>query len=704
MSESLARRDRRRAWLEAGAVGLLTAVIAAAALTGLWRHSRQSLNDSYRSQLAALAQAAALQVDVERHSLLRRAEQTDSPDYQRAVAPLRQMREGVPGIRFIYTLVLVGGDARIVLDASDPGDLDQDGVEDRASIGEPSWLRQPAKLAALGWGGLPPRAGATAQPYRDDWGVFMTGYAPFFDASGRPAGAVGVDVDASYYMALVDDARDHMLKGLLPSALLLVALVYGAFQLRWRALSTARQIERAAAAAQRAARQDMLTGLANRTGFMEALQARCRSDGAGADHFGVLFFDFDHFKYVNDTLGHDAGDELLRQISHRLGVLLSAAACGGTQLAHVVARFGGDEFVVLYEGLRNEGEARAVGERLVQRLAVPYSIRDVEVTSTASIGVALGGQPGDDAEALVRNADVAMYAAKRSGRGCCVVFDAAMRERVTRRLQLERSLLQAIGTPQLRLAYQPMVELESGRTVAVEALLRWRHPQLGEIPPAEFVPVAEESGLIVPLGDWVLHEACQQLAEWQRQDAECAPQAVCVNVSRAELALGARLVASVRSALTRAQLAPARLHIELHEREVVRDPGRMAALVLDLRQLGVRMTVDGFGAGTSSLASLRGGPFDAVKIDRSFVRGLGSNRDVLAVIHATLELVENLGMTSIAEGIEDTAQLAILQSLGCRFAQGRLFGQPASPAELQAAWSMVVPRADAADGGTAHAA
>jgi EAL domain-containing protein (putative c-di-GMP-specific phosphodiesterase class I) len=282
---------------------------------------------------------------------------------------------------------------------------------------------------------------------------------------------------------------------------------------------------------------------------------------------------------------------------------------------------------------------------------------------------------------------VAMYEAKKSGRGCCVEFDATMRARITRRVLLESSLMTAIGTPQVSLAYQPIVELESGRMVAVEALLRWRHPELGEVEPAEFVPLAEETGLIVPLGAWVMREACQQLAAWQRQDPQSAPALISVNLSRAELALGSRLVERIRDALLESGLAPQCLQIEIAEREVVRNPGVVVEILQDLRQLGVRLSMDEFGTGTSSLSCLRGFPFDTVKIDRSFTRGLASNRDVMALIHATLTLVENLGMASVAEGIEDTAQLAILQSLGCRFAQGRLFSQPLAGAELLDGWN-----------------
>ena len=250
-----AARDRRRALLEAASVGALVAAVVFAAIAGLWAFAEESLAENYRAQLTALAQSAATLVDPRLHATLRRPEQTDSADYRSAVEPLRRMRAGVPGIRFLYTLIRDGNDVRIVLDSADPGDWNADGTEDRSPIGELSWLRQPAKLAALGTPGVPPRAGATKEPYKDDWGAFMSGYAPFFDANGQPAGVVAVDVDASDYLAHLELGRLHMLQGLLPAGILILALTYGIFTLRWRALSSAREVRYGAKVARLAARR-----------------------------------------------------------------------------------------------------------------------------------------------------------------------------------------------------------------------------------------------------------------------------------------------------------------------------------------------------------------------------------------------------------------------------------------------------------------
>jgi EAL domain-containing protein (putative c-di-GMP-specific phosphodiesterase class I) len=254
--------------------------------------------------------------------------------------------------------------------------------------------------------------------------------------------------------------------------------------------------------------------------------------------------------------------------------------------------------------------------------------------------------------------------------------------RITRRVGIERGLRKAIGNGEITLAYQPIVAVETGRMVSAEVLLRWAHPEFGDIPPAEFIPIAEDSGLIVQIGEWVLLEACTQLAAWRREWPEEAPATISINVSRAELALGGRLLSRINTALKRTGLPGRCLQLEVTEREVMRDPSACNALMKQLRAMGVRLTMDDFGTGTSSLACLREYPFDAVKIDRSIVKGLTHDTDVMALIHATLTLVENLGMASAAEGVEDAAQLAVLQSLGCSYAQGYYFSRPVPADQL----------------------
>jgi EAL domain-containing protein (putative c-di-GMP-specific phosphodiesterase class I) len=300
----------------------------------------------------------------------------------------------------------------------------------------------------------------------------------------------------------------------------------------------------------------------------------------------------------------------------------------------------------------------------------------------ASVGIVIGDPVScnSSAEEIVRNADVAMYEAKRSGRGCSVVFNEGMHARLTRRVAIEASLRRALGSDELYLEYQPIVDLHSGRRLYVEALLRWHHPTMGLISPSEFIPIAEESGLIVAVGQWVLENACRAMIEWQKRDPRNAPAMVSVNISRAELALGSRLLEQVQGALEAVGLPPNCLQLEVTEREVMRNPEVARESLRKLRQLGVRLAMDDFGTGTSSLSLLRGYPFNTIKIDRSFLQDLNTSHEVLAVIHATVNLIENLEMTSLAEGVEDSTQVAILQSLGCRYAQGYFFSRPV-PAE-----------------------
>jgi diguanylate cyclase (GGDEF)-like protein len=427
-----------------------------------------------------------------------------------------------------------------------------------------------------------------------------------------------------------------------------------------------------------AAQRDNLTGLANRAVFMERLaNAVVRVRNGEQPLFAVLFLDVDRFKLVNDTLGHRAGDELLRQIAHRLQRELRASdAFAGSDAGNVVSRFGGDEFLMLINDLQAARDATRIAERLLNALAPAYVILGSEVHSSASIGIVTSHQGETSAEEVVRNADVAMYEAKHAGRACSVVFNETMHEQLTRHVMIETSLRRAIGTAELYLVYQPIVELSTGQMVSAEALLRWNHPVLGAITPAEFIPVAEESGLIVALGKWVQREACQALAAWRAQDPARAPRTISVNVSRAELALGRKLLDQLQTMLEQVGLPADCLQLEVTEREVMRSPEMFHELMHDLQGLGIKIAMDDFGTGTSSLGLLRSYPFNTIKIDQSFVKDLTTSRDVLAVIHATINLVENLGMASLAEGVEEPAQVAILQSLGCRYAQGYLFSRP----------------------------
>lgn len=433
-----------------------------------------------------------------------------------------------------------------------------------------------------------------------------------------------------------------------------------------------------------AANRDRLTGLANRALFMSRLQRAVERVRAGQQaRCAVLFLDFDRFKLVNDAMGHAAGDGLLREIAARLRHELGGAEDDLAEAGHtLVARFGGDEFLVLLNDIADDAAAERVAEQLLISLTGTYTINDREVYSSASIGIVTSSQCLESAEALVRNADVAMYEAKRSGRARAVLFDDAMRARLTRYVAIDTNLRKAIGTAEFSLVYQPIFDLHSGRMTSVEALARWTHPELGTVSPAEFIPVAEESGLITMLGRWVLNEACGQLAAWRARSPGTAPQTISVNISRAELALGERLLEKVHAALWSSGLPPQCLQLEVTERDVMVDPAATLSLMHALRDMGVKLAMDDFGTGTSSLGYLRDYPFDVIKLDRSFVHDVTVNGDVLAILDAAVRLVQDLGKTSVAEGVETPQQLAILKSLGCHMGQGYYFSEPLSPQRL----------------------
>ena len=678
---------RRRAILESLAIvaSMLLAVVAGVA--GVWAGSKTAITANFRRELLDLARTAATLVDPGLHERIRRPEQLNDPDYVAAVSGLRRMREAVPDIHYLYTLVRDGKDVRFVLDAADPGSKSSSGTPDQSAVWDKYEHDSTTLQIASGSRGQPGKVAADEEPTTDEWGTFMSGMAPLFDAAGRQIGVVGVDVDASNYLRRLEQARNRLLLGLLPAATL--SFVFGCtfYRVRLRGLIDAHDSytneQRARLAAEAlavAAQTDKLTELATRTVFIERLEAALIRVRQGQQAWvTVLFLDFDRFKLVNDSLGHEAGDALLRSISSRLREYLRAhhQAAAGSE-PNLICRFGGDEFLILLNDLREPHDAREVAAQLLAMLARPYSVLGNEVHSTASIGIVGSNSGRENAADLIRNADVAMYEAKRGGRARSVEFDESMRESLERQLLLETALRRAIATQELYLEYQPIVDLATGQQMYVEALLRWCHPTLGNIAPGEFIPIAEDSGLIVEVGRWVRRAACRQMAVWLKCTPAAAPSMVSVNVSRAELALGLPLLEEIEAELQSSGLPPACLQLEVTEREVMRDPQAALHLLQQLRALGVRLAMDDFGSGNSSLSLLRDLPFGAIKIDRSFLQDLYTKREVLAVIQATIQLIENLGMISIAEGVEDSTQVSMLQSLGCHGAQGYYFGQPMS--------------------------
>jgi diguanylate cyclase (GGDEF)-like protein/PAS domain S-box-containing protein len=432
-----------------------------------------------------------------------------------------------------------------------------------------------------------------------------------------------------------------------------------------------------------AALTDGLTQLPNRVSVLGKLHdAVLRARRLHDYRFAVLFMDFDRFKLVNDSLGHDVGDELLRQIALRLRLALREgdAVARGEDNAHTAARIGGDEFVILLDGIRGVEDAELVARRLLFILSQPYQIGEHEVHSSVSIGVVASDTNRGDADALLRDADTAMYEAKRAGRGRYVMFDATMHERVARTLDLENDLRRALQNDEFFVVYQPIVDLASGALRGAEALARWRHPERGIVPPLEFIPVAEETGLITALGARVLREACDQFMLWRETLGAAAPQSVSVNLSRAQLGQD-DLDERVQHELLRSGMPPQCLRLEVTESLAMQDSSALGMLHR-LKALGVSLALDDFGTGYSSLACLHEIPVDIVKIDRSFVSQLGQNDHRRVLIQATVLVARALGIKTVAEGVETAEQAQLLEDLGCTMAQGFLFGRPLTPTEF----------------------
>ena len=432
------------------------------------------------------------------------------------------------------------------------------------------------------------------------------------------------------------------------------------------------------------ARTDKLTGLANRVMFTEWLSSAIARWRENNDlRFAILLVDFDRFKLINDSLGHDAGDTLLRQMGERLrNALRDHQVQDSSRHGDEIARLGGDEFAALVNDVRSTQDAERVADRLLQAITAPYEIKGNRLHLSASVGVFVSDDRVGTAEEALRNADTAMYEAKRAGGGRKIVFEGQMQVRVARRLSIENALREALPGGELHLVYQPIVDLENGRTKAVEVLLRWNSAVLGQVSPAEFVPVAEESGLIVPVGEWVLRQACRQMALWHKENPALAPSVISVNVSRVQLNDANALLALIREALAESGLSPSALQVEITEREIMKDVDSVRAMIADLRQIGVKLAMDDFGTGASSLGCLCDLRFDVVKIDRSFVAELETKPELLAVAHASVLMLRNLGLVSVAEGVETGAQLATLQAIGCHYGQGYLFGRPVRAEEL----------------------
>jgi diguanylate cyclase (GGDEF)-like protein/PAS domain S-box-containing protein len=418
--------------------------------------------------------------------------------------------------------------------------------------------------------------------------------------------------------------------------------------------------------------RDSLTNLANRALFIDRLDQALAGARRRGRSVAVLFLDLDNFKLVNDSLGHGGGDRLLIAVAERL----QTAVRGEDS----VARFGGDEFTILLKDVETESDATDVAQRVETALATPFNIDGRELFVSASIGVAVGGSQSAGSEALVRNADLAMYRAKRNGKARHETFEGTMEDGALARIELETDLRHALNRNEFVVHYQPIVSLETSRIVEVEALVRWKHPVRGLIQPNDFIPVAEETGLIVPIGRWVLEEACRQVASWAR-DLKTPAITVSVNLSARQFEHPG-LLGDIEQALQRSGLDPSALTVEITEGVVMKDPTAAAVKLHEIKSLGVSVAVDDFGTGYSSLAYLKTFPIDSLKIDRCFTNGLGDDGDDSAIVRSVVALGHALRLSVTAERIETQDQLEYLRTLDCDRGQGFLFARPVPAHEL----------------------
>jgi diguanylate cyclase (GGDEF)-like protein/PAS domain S-box-containing protein len=416
------------------------------------------------------------------------------------------------------------------------------------------------------------------------------------------------------------------------------------------------------------ARHDALTNLPNRTLFREQLEDALRRTGRG-EHVAVLCVDLDHFKEVNDSLGHPVGDDLLKEVARRL--------IGCVRNSDTVSRLGGDEFAIVQVGGDKQAlAATSLASRIVEIVGAPYDLEGHQVIIGASIGISIAPDDGDNPDQLLKNADMALYRAKADGRGAYRFFEAAMDSQAQARRLLERDLRAAVLRGEFEVLFQPIYDVKADQITCFEALVRWNHPVRGLIAPLEFIPLAEETGLIVSIGDFVLRKACKDAAGWSQQVR------VAVNLSAAQFK-NRGLVQSVAAALSASGLPASRLELEITESVLLHDNRTTLAALHKLRELGIRISMDDFGTGYSSLSYLRSFPFDKIKIDRSFVNELASRGDSMAIVRAVTGLAKSLGIATTAEGVETKEQLALLREEGCTEVQGYLFNPPRPAAEVE---------------------
>lgn len=500
----------------------------------------------------------------------------------------------------------------------------------------------------------------------DQWGQTISAFVPIFDEDGRQIGLLGLDYDGMLFVKNVALSRLGMI-GIVFVVLLTLYAVYvaGVYYV------VERQFRRHQEELRYQAYHDSLTGLPNRELFRERLiQAIARLPDS-SHSTAVLYLDMDRFKNVNDSLGHSVGDQLLKQLAKRIASCLKED--------DLLVRPGGDEYIILINKVHNLEEVLRKGEAILSSFDQPVFVDEYELYMTASIGVSIYPTGGTDADTLIRNADTAMYFAKERGRRLHM-YTEDMNERLLERLAIENGLRKGIERGEFVLYYQPKIETSTGKVVGMEALIRWNHPERGFIPPDQFIPVAEDTGLIVPLGEWVLREACRQLKMWEAKGFLSIP--IAVNLSSRQFQMK-DLVVRIRNIISEFQVNPALLQLELTESCIMQTPELSNHTMYQLKKSGLSIALDDFGTGYSSLSYLRSFPLDVLKIDRGFVKDVTSNPDNAAIVTTIITLAHNLGLKVICEGVETKEQFDFLKGHACDEIQGYYYSRPIPPVDFE---------------------
>lgn len=501
----------------------------------------------------------------------------------------------------------------------------------------------------------------------------VTSYVPIRILDEAPVeGVIAIDSDITSLMNEFHTRQIHTIGWLVFLMSLMYALIV-IFTNRTERLLRAQQIQREKDVEQMRylAYHDSLTGFYNRISFNEHVEKAVHRAKRAKWTVAVMFLDLDRFKLINDSLGHDAGDQLLCITSQRIYSVIREC--------DILFRMGGDEFTIILEDVKIPEQGAEIARRILDVISQPIQLKDEEFTISASAGMAVYPRDGESAEILVKNADTAMYRAKELGRNCFSFFSPEMNERFENQLKMETALQRAIANTEFHLQYQPRICARTQRVIGVEALLRWIHPEWGLVPPARFIPQLEESGLIVPVGSWVIREACRQNKAWQERGL--SPVRVSVNISSKQFR-NESLINTVRQALSESGLDPRYLELELTESLLVDNTENAISLMHALKDLGVALSIDDFGTGYSSLSYLKRFPIDCLKIDQSFVADLASNTKDAMIVEAVSALARSLGIGLVAEGVENIDQVQLLQELRCTEMQGYFYSRPLEPDHL----------------------